>query len=115
MQHKGEIVEKYVRQSGISVTRVAKQLHKSRRWLYQVFENPNVPLDYILEIGKVIHHDFSEDINELKKYRQSEATNYVYDESSDTGSVEYWKNKYLNLLEQYNELLIKQNKELSGK
>ena len=113
MQHKGEILEKAVRDSGMPLTKLTQRLKKSRRWIYNAFENPNVTIDYILEIGKIIHHDFSDDIIELKKYRNMAAALHLeenQDDSESNKSVEYWKNKYLNLLEKYNLLLEKNSK-----
>lgn len=112
MQHKGEIVEKAVRDSGYSITKLAKRMGKSRRWVYQIFESSNVSIDYILEIGKIVHHDFSKDIKELKTYSASMA-NQIMNEppqrfSSDKEESEFWKNKYLLILEKYNDLLISQ-------
>jgi hypothetical protein len=106
MQHRGEIVERAVRQSGMPLTQLTKKLGKSRRWIYTAFENPVLSIEVILEIGKVIHHDFSNDINELKNYRQltTEAIELHYT-AFDENTVEYWKNKYLILLEKYNTLL----------
>ena len=111
MQHKGEIIEKAVRESGYSITRLAKRMGKSRRWVYQIFENPNVPVDYVLEIGKIIHHDFSDDIKELKLYKMS-MTKQLLNEppqifGSDKEEAEYWKNKYLMVLEKYNDVLLR--------
>lgn len=85
---------------------------KSRRWVYQIFDSANVSIDYILEIGKVIHHDFSDDIKELKTY-QIKTANQMFQETpqkfdSDKKEAEYWKNKYLAVLEKYNDLLTKQ-------
>jgi hypothetical protein len=109
MQHKGEILEKAVRESGMPLTKLTKKLNRSRRWIYNAFENPNVSIDYILEIGKIIHHDFSEDIAELKKYRTMAAFMHLEHvsetESEDKQGVDYWKNKYVKLLEKYNQLL----------
>lgn len=110
MQHKGEIIEKAVRESGHSITRLADKMGKSRRWVYQIFESRIVPVDYILAIGKIIHHDFSEEINELKNYKMSVTKHMTSDQPQSFGNekeeVEYWKNKYLAVLEQYNDLLI---------
>jgi predicted transcriptional regulator len=110
MQHKGEIIEKAVRESGFSITRLANRMGKSRRWVYQIFESRTVPVDYILAIGKIIHHDFTEDIKELKTYKVSMAKQMMNEPAqafgNDKEEVEYWKNKYLAVLEKYNELLI---------
>ena len=110
MQHKGEIIEKAVRESGFSITRLASRMGKSRRWVYQIFESPTVPVDYILAIGKIIHYDFTEDVKELKTYKVSMAKQMMNESAQSFGNdkeeVEYWKNKYLAVLEKYNELLI---------
>ena len=68
MQHKGEIIEKAVRESGHSITKLAQKMGKSRRWVYQIFDSAVVPIDYIMEIGKIIHHDFTGDIKGIKLY-----------------------------------------------
>ena len=110
MQHKGEVIEKAVRESGFSITRLAERMGKSRRWVYQIFESRTVPVDYILSIGKIIHHDFTEEIKELKTYKVS-ITDQILNEpiqpfGNSKEEVEYWKNKYLTVLEKYNDLLI---------
>lgn len=105
MQHRGEIVEKAVRQSGMPLTQLAKRLGKSRRWIYNAFENPNLSLDLIHEIGKIIHHDFGHEIIDLKNTIPT--LNYGADlfYQPAENSAEFWKNKYLILLEKYNALL----------
>lgn len=107
MQHKGEIVEKAVRESGFPITKLAQRLGKSRRWMYHVFENPNVPIDYILDIGKIIHHDFYSEINELKMSSHREFTDPMKIYGEDENNPLYWKNKYFNLLEEHHQLLKK--------
>lgn len=109
MQHKGEIIEKAVRQSGYSITKLAKKMGKTPRWMYYIFESSNVSIDYILEIGNLIHYDFSDQIKELKKYKRLNNIDEFKDSpstyKSKTETVEYWKNKYLELLEKHNLLL----------
>jgi predicted transcriptional regulator len=119
MQHKGEIVEKAIRQSGYSITKLAKKLGKSPRWMYYMFESNNVPIDYILEIGEFIHHDFSEDIKELKKYKASVKNQEVAEQlphyKTKQEDYDHWKNKYLELLEIHNQLLLRLTKEKKNK
>ena len=69
MQHKGKILEKAVRESGMPLTKLSKKMAKSRRWMYNAFENENLSIDYILEIGKIIHYDFSEDLKDSKSLK----------------------------------------------
>ena len=103
MQHRGEIIKEAVYKSGFPITELAKRMKKSRRWVYLLFENPLVSIDTILEIGSIIHYDFSEEIEVLRPNILNEAIS-LYSKEED-----YWKNKYLKLLEEYNELLKKSN------
>jgi hypothetical protein len=88
------------------LTQLAKKLGKSRRWIYNAFENPMLSIELILEIGKLIHHDFSGEIDGILRPPQiSSDPPASYGIETDNHSAEYWKNKYLLLLEKYNELL----------
>ncbi len=113
MQHKGEIIEKAVRESGHSITKLAQKMGKSRRWVYQIFDSASVPIDYIMEIGKIIHHDFSQDIKGIKLYVNDLPISGVeearFSVKASSEEAEHWKEKYMNLLEKYNDLLSKQN------
>ncbi|WP_343747395.1 hypothetical protein [Fluviicola sp.] len=108
MIHRGEIVERVVRDSGIPLTKVAKKMGKSRRWIYNVFEMPDLSLDLVLEFGKILHYDFSDEIPQI-----ANRTSIINDRDIPYGvnKVEYWKNKYYRLLEEYNELLKKDSKD----
>lgn len=111
MQHKGEIIEKAVRESGHSITKLAQKMGKSRRWVYQIFDSSIVPIDYIMEIGKIIHHDFTRDIKGIKLYAGA-LTTASFEENAFSGKtkaeeVEFWKEKYVGLLEKYNDILTK--------
>jgi hypothetical protein len=100
MEHRGEIVEAAIRKSGIPVTTIAKKLGKTRQWLYLLFSNPNVPLDVVLFIGKIIYHDFSEEISALTSISKLEESNNEYSLNSN-----YWKEKYFTLMEEHHALL----------
>jgi len=112
MQHKGEIIEKAVRESGHSITKLAQKMGKSRRWVYQIFDSAVVPIDYIIEIGKIIHYDFSQDIKGIKMYGSDWPSASVDDPrfsgKASSEEAEIWKEKYMALLEKYNDLLSKQ-------
>ena len=116
MQHRGEILETAIRQSGVPITRIVKKLSKSRRWLYNQFTRQDVSLDVFLEIGKLIHHDFSQDLNEFKpNARRSHLIEDANDNEYGNQTAQYWKDKYMHLLEEYNELLKSQNLNLKNK
>ena len=104
MQHRGEIIREAIYKSGYPITELAKRLGKSRRWMYLLFENSNVSLDIVLQVGKIIHHDFTNEIKEIES--SIKAVNYSdIDYGKESLSAEYWKNKYLKLLEEYHEIL----------
>lgn len=105
MQHRGEIVEKAVRQSGFPLTKLAERLGKSRRWIYNAFENAQLPIDHIPRIGKIIHHDFSNEIDELKGRAIHTGETLTQSYSTPEKDAEYWRTKYYELMEKYNVLL----------
>jgi len=105
MKHKGQIVEKAVRKSGYSLTRLAKSLGISRNTLYNRFDNPNLGYRFIIDVGNIIHYDFTIDFPEIK-----DETALVGDSamrSIDRGAAELLRveGKYIRLLEKYTKLL----------
>lgn len=110
MVHKGEIIKEAVHESGISVTQVAKGLHVTRKTVYNIFERIEVDNDTILKIGAIIHYDFSVKFPKLKTFFTTEDPQEKYnirDIEQLRADIDYWKGKYINLLEEYNKLLKK--------
>jgi predicted transcriptional regulator len=112
MEHKGEIVENAIRQSGHSLTDIAKKLNISRRHLYNLFEKIHIDHDTILQIGKIINHDFTIEIKGFAHYRAEEPyEKYLSELEKVREEVEVWKNKYITLLEEHKLLLEKVKQE----
>jgi plasmid maintenance system antidote protein VapI len=112
-QEAGTIVEKIVRRSGISIAELARRIHVDRRSIYYWFKQDNLNPDIIYRIGKALNHDFSSEIPSLANSfnldaHTKDAKRITPDESNN---VLYWKNKYIALLEKYNELLVSINSE----
>ena len=103
MQHRGKILKEAIYKSGIPITELAKRLGKSRMWMYLMYNNSTVSLDLVLQIGKLIHHDFSDSIKELPTSLKVNESPTAYEKEGI--SADYWKDKYLKLLEDYNVLL----------
>lgn len=97
MKHQGEILEKAIRNSGFSIALLAKKIGYSRRHFYNLFQNEKITIDIFLKVGKIINHDFTNEIKDLAQIKNTF--------SSTQEDAEYWKNKYLLLLEKFNELL----------
>lgn len=74
-----------------------------------MFDNSQVDLESIILIGRIIHHDFSDEIKELHSVNPN--LFLEPDSKYNKQNKEYWKNKYLRLLESYNELLKQTNPE----
>jgi hypothetical protein len=104
MEHRGEIIERAVRNSGIKLTTIAKRLGKTRQWIYLIFENPNVPLDVVLTIGKIIYYDFSNEITSLQNTQKIEENVSPEYKKLDEN---YWKEKYFALMEEHHALMKK--------
>ncbi len=113
MIHRGEIIEKVVRDSAYPISKIAQKLGKSRRHIYNIFENNKVPWDTIREIGIIIGHDFSKEFEELNETapliaREPAAIYYTSDKQElirCRQELETLKRKYIDLLERYNQLL----------
>ena len=106
MMHKGEIIENAIRQSGYSITEMAKKLNISRRHLYNIFQKYTIDNDTILEIGKLLNHDFTSEIKGLTSNLVEEPNgNYKNELEKTREEMEQWKNKYISLLEEYKKLL----------
>ena len=92
--HTGQLLKKAVSNSGIKIAELARKIGRSRRFIYTMFDKQDVPLHYILQIGETINHDFfaetNSDYNNIPHLYQKER---------------YWKDKYVKLLEEHNELL----------
>lgn len=99
MVHRGEILKTAIERSGVSKTQVHLKLKVSRKSLYNYFERADLPLEILMDVGKIIHHSFGEEIPELRNVGQvafdSESIEY------HRTTVEELKNKYISLLEEH--------------
>ena len=103
-QHHGEILEQAIRQSAISITKIAKKIGYTRQHIYNLFQQKSIDLNVILIIGEFIHHDFSDTIQALKKYKHLHYAEYAANNKSS------FEQKYYALLQEHNQLLKKYNK-----
>lgn len=96
-----------MRASGIPLTRVAAKLGVSRQTVYNLFNSQQVSWDVVEKVGLIIGYDFSVEIKGNKKpkiYNDStEIPPQVLNDSRE--EVNYWKNKYIELLEEHKALL----------
>ncbi len=100
-EHAGKKVESAIRVSGMSITIVASKLGITRRTLYNYFESESLDPRVVSKIEKIIHIR----IQDHTAVQQSVDTRFT-----NPDSAEYWRNKYIELLEKYTQLLEEKKK-----
>lgn len=103
---KGEIVEQVIRRSYVNLSDLARKLRVSRRTLYNWFSQDDLDIEVVSRIGDIIHHDFSKDFPELYERFGSYEAIGANNLANEMESANYWRNKYINLLEKHNDILI---------
>jgi hypothetical protein len=105
MTHRGQTVEKVIRRSGYPITKLAKKLGISRNTIYNKFSNADLDYHFIMEIGSIIHYDFTISFPEIKE--ENEQKEDIPFRSIDRETAELWKAEaqYIGLLEKYTKLL----------
>jgi lambda repressor-like predicted transcriptional regulator len=112
-KHHGQIVEYVVRKNGYSISDLARNTNVNRRSIYNWFNQKYLKNDVIYNIGCVLRHDFSQEFPELFKSEDFKmasppdiASHFPYIINLNNNENEFYKDKYLLLLEKYNELLV---------
>ena len=108
----GQVIERVVRRDHVRISELSRKLHVSRRTIYNWFNQESLSFEIICKIGNAITHDFSKEFPDDFARMDHEIGNDMnhlmnedYMSNNSSGSVNYWMNKYINLLEKYNELL----------
>ncbi len=119
VQNKGDVIERVVR-TKIGISELSRILNVSRTSIYNWFEHGHLSLETISKIGQAINHDFANEFpEEFAKAKNVAMADPIPDKKVDNGnqdsSVQHWMNKYITLLEKYNELLIEIGKPDSKK
>lgn len=119
-KHYGEIIERTIRRNGYSISELARLMKVNRRSIYNWFNQPKFKPEIIFKIGCALKHDFSNEFPELFSTEEFQAafnnskllnTNFLTEERE---KINYWKDKYINLLEEYNQILAINNNKLNG-
>ena len=116
--HYGEIIERTIRRNGYSISELARILNVNRRTVYNWFLQRNLKPEIIYRIGCALRHDFSaefphlfskEDFQEAKQVKAVTVDKMPLPEA-DPGieNLNHWQNKYILLLEEYNDMLLSQ-------
>jgi hypothetical protein len=108
--HRGALLEAAVKASGISVTQIVKKMGISRGTYYNHKNDPHLSLDQLYQYGKVLKHDFSADLPQIRELELEEGDPGYNQPSTIEEAMEqrdYWREKYYQLMEKYHALLTK--------
>lgn len=109
-KHEGHMIERIIRRNRMGISEIARKMNVSRRTLYNWFESDRISTDTIQKLAQIIDHDFSVEFpNKLKIYHEIDSIKSLLEskhfERSDNESVYYWMDRYIKLLENFNEIL----------
>lgn len=104
--HVGKQLEEAVRASEWSITALAQRLKLSRKTIYNYFENPELD-EYIVKRFENVLHVYILPLQNEGEWAQEASSHYS--ENTSEQSAQFWKNKYLELLEKYSKLLESQH------
>ncbi|MGN8068876.1 hypothetical protein [Mucilaginibacter sp. 22184] len=112
----GQVVERVVRRDPIGISELARRLNVSRRTIYNWFETEKLSFDIICKIGFVIGHDFSDELPEDFAQKSNNATEESFTEIKNgteqpPNAIYYWMDRYIKLLEKFNETLSHEMKD----
>jgi lambda repressor-like predicted transcriptional regulator len=109
--HHGQIVELNVRKNGYNITELARLAHVKRRTVYNWFNQKYLKPEIIHRVGCILKHDFSKEFPGMftgVEFKSSAMDTKFPDPQlkSDLDQDNHvWKNRYINLLEEYRKVL----------
>jgi hypothetical protein len=114
--HVGKLLEELIRSNNLPISEVARKIKVNRRSLYNWFEKTSLRSYTLQRICYVLVYDFSvklpdflrEEFLQDKNLLQSAPETKVEAEDEGINSAQFWMNKYIYLLEQYNQVLAKE-------
>ena len=111
--HHGQIVERIIRRNGYSISEVARLTNVNRRSVYNWFSQQQLKPNIIFKIGYVLKYDFSDEFPGMHVQDSDNSFKNIpllqdapVKKPAEDLVPSYWKDKYINLLEKYNELLV---------
>lgn len=104
MIHRGEILRKAISKRGAVIMQIAKAINKDPKTIYNWCAERDLKFENLKLVGDFLGYDFTEEIPEMGEYMDT-----TYGKKVD------YKDKYLKLLEEHNELLKAKNDELIAK
>ena len=112
MIHRGKILKDFIEnlKPRVSIASLARKMNYDRTTVYQHFGNDKLDFSTILKYGKALNHDFSVEFPEMIQYIstvEEPITEYKAMTLSEAlQERDYWKDKYISLMEKHHELLM---------
>lgn len=116
--HRGTLLENAVKESSINITQMVKRMGISRSSYYYHTKDPDLSYETLAEYGKVIKHDFSQDLPEMKKYVLEESEVPYGTPKNIEEALEqrdYWRERYYKKAEEFNKLVLEMKGEKKKK
>nr|WP_294941691.1 helix-turn-helix domain-containing protein [uncultured Mucilaginibacter sp.] len=111
-KHYGQIVELTIRKQGFSISELARLANINRKCVYNWFNQKYLKPEIIHRVGVFIKHDFSVEFPELfttEDFLPVEKLKIGFSQPfNEPESEKVWKDRYIDLLEKYNQLLLEQ-------
>jgi hypothetical protein len=104
-KHRGEILEKVVKQTGLRIEVAIRKTGYSRSAYYKHIKEKDLSLHILIKYGNALNYDFSFDIPDLKQLVGERNPDQPVNLQDALLVISNLKEKYLNLLEKYNILL----------
>jgi hypothetical protein len=104
-KHHGKIIEYTLRKNDYNISDLAKSMNVNRRTLYNWFTHEKIKKDIVFRIGCIIRHDFSQQFPEMFTSGDFDIINLPKKKQLLGDEGNFWKNKYLTLLNEYNRIV----------
>ena len=106
--NRGQVLATAVEATGLNKEDVANKAGYSRSAYYKHIENPELDYHILMAYGRAIRYDFTEEFPDMPKYIVEEPGDGFNKPATLEEAVlllEKWKDKYLELLEKYNQII----------
>jgi len=106
--HRGQILKDAVEATRLNKEDVAAKAGYTRSSYYKHIQDPELPYHILAAYGRAMRHDFTDELPEMPKYIVEEPeSGYTKGMTIDDllKQIDYWKDKYIELLEKYNRLI----------
>ena len=102
--HRGELLEAVVQERSVNISQMVKRMGISRGTYYNDRINPGLSYERLAAYGKVLKHEFSQDLPDMKRMVLEENEPPYKKPKTFTEAIEqrdYWREKYYQLMEKY--------------